>query len=88
MQQFLDFPWVWLHVDCDICKRAGRYRLARLAERYGAEITRDDLVWHLSIDCPRRRMKTMSGAVTMASTASPGLSISMKRPIRLTCLQQ
>lgn len=59
MKRLLDFPWVWVRVDCDACNRAGQYRLARLAERYGAEIQLDELVRQLSIDCPRRGMQTM-----------------------------
>ncbi|CAH1658839.1 conserved hypothetical protein [Hyphomicrobiales bacterium] len=54
-----DFPWVWVRIGCDVCHRSGKYRLARLAERFGAEIPLDDLVRQLSIDCPRRRMGTM-----------------------------
>jgi hypothetical protein len=39
---------------CDTCKRAGAYRLARLAVTYGAEILLDDLLLRLSADCPWR----------------------------------
>jgi hypothetical protein len=39
---------------CDACKRAGSYRLARLAVKYGAEILLDDLLVRLASDCPWR----------------------------------
>jgi hypothetical protein len=35
-------------------KRAGAYRLARLAVKFGAEILLDDLIVRLSADCPWR----------------------------------
>jgi hypothetical protein len=33
-----------LQLCCDVCKRAGAYRLARLAVKYGAEILPDGLL--------------------------------------------
>ena len=44
----------WHRLRCDVCKRAGSYRLARLAVKYGAEILLDDLLVRLSSDCPWR----------------------------------
>jgi hypothetical protein len=50
----VDFPYVLVRLPCDTCKRAGSYRLARLAVKYGAEILLDDLLVRLSADCPWR----------------------------------
>ncbi|MEW6121672.1 MAG: hypothetical protein AB1698_03605 [Pseudomonadota bacterium] len=42
--QLRDYPYVVVRVRCNICGRDGTYRLAVLAERYGADCTLDDLV--------------------------------------------
>lgn len=39
-----DYPYVVVRAQCSICGRKGAYRLAVLAERYGAACTLDDLV--------------------------------------------
>lgn len=39
-----DYPYVVVRIECGLCGRRGRYRLARLAERYGADITLEDLL--------------------------------------------
>ena len=38
-------------VECSICPRQGRYRLAGLAERYGAAIALDRLLEAVAVDC-------------------------------------
>jgi hypothetical protein len=53
-RRLVDFPYVLVRLRCDACKRAGSYRLARLAVKYGAEILLDDSIVRLSADCPRR----------------------------------
>jgi hypothetical protein len=37
-RRLVDFPYVLVRLRCDVCKRAGAYRLARLAVKYGAEM--------------------------------------------------
>ena len=49
-----DFPYVLVRIGCLQCPRQGRYRLARLAERYGAAITLLELLERLSENCPIR----------------------------------
>ncbi|HEV2558287.1 MAG TPA: hypothetical protein VGU45_06640 [Microvirga sp.] len=50
------YPEVVVRVECPWCPhRRGRYRLARLAARFGADITLDDLLHALSAGCPFRR---------------------------------
>ena len=38
VRRLVDYPYVLVRLRCDVCKRAGAYRLARLAVKYGAEI--------------------------------------------------
>jgi hypothetical protein len=54
VRRLVDFPYVLLRLRCEVRKRAGAYRLARLAVKYGAEILLDDLIVRLSADCPWR----------------------------------
>jgi hypothetical protein len=54
LRRLVDFPYGLVRLRCDICKRAGAYRLARLAVKFGSEILLDDLVARLSADCPWR----------------------------------
>jgi hypothetical protein len=55
VERLADFPWVVVHVDCPLCPhRKGRYRLARLAEKYGADIRLCDLIDKIAFDCPWR----------------------------------
>jgi hypothetical protein len=54
VRRLVDFPYVLVRLRCETCKRAGSYRLARLAVKYGAEILLDDLLVRLSADCPWR----------------------------------
>lgn len=42
-----DYPYVVVRVRCNLCGRRGSYRLAVLAERYGADCTLDSLLEHL-----------------------------------------
>lgn len=42
-----DYPFVVVRVACGICGRQGTYRLADLAERYGAVCTLDILLEHI-----------------------------------------
>lgn len=46
------FPWVVVRIGCDLCKRSGAYRLARLAAKYGAEAPLASVLLTLSADCP------------------------------------
>jgi hypothetical protein len=54
LHRLTDFPFVLVRLRCDTCKRAGAYRLARLAAKFGSEIPLDDLLVRLSSDCPWR----------------------------------
>ncbi|QTL01887.1 hypothetical protein J5J86_13840 [Aquabacter sp. L1I39] len=39
-----DYPYVVVRIECGLCGRRGRYRLARLAERFGADTSLEDLL--------------------------------------------
>ena len=48
------YPYVVVRIGCELCKRSGQYRLARLAARFGPEIELDEL---LVVDCEAMRAK-------------------------------
>ena len=50
-----NWPWVEVNVDCKLCPRRGRYRLARLAHRLGPELDLEMLLNHIAADCPWNR---------------------------------
>lgn len=54
IRSLAEYPYVVLRVRCNQCKRANSYRLARLAEAFGAGISMDDLMGKLFVDCPWR----------------------------------
>ena len=45
------YPFVVVRTACRVCSRSGSYRLARLAAKYGPEITLRDLTERFSYDC-------------------------------------
>lgn len=47
------FPYVVVRIGCDRCTRKGVYRLARLAAKFGADVTLDQLISKLvAAECP------------------------------------
>lgn len=44
-----------VYVDCASCKRSGRYTVASLIGRYGAEISTTDVLRHLTASCRYQR---------------------------------
>jgi hypothetical protein len=50
-QTLATFPYVVVRIACRNCKRRGSYRLARLAERYGADTTLEELLIKVTADC-------------------------------------
>jgi hypothetical protein len=49
-----DYPYVVVRFGCRHCPRLGRYRVAVLAERYGADIEMEDLLKAVSASCRAR----------------------------------
>lgn len=52
-----DYPYVVVRIACSKCPRKGRYRLARLADRYGAETTMPAVLSQLAGDCKQRDVR-------------------------------
>ena len=50
-----DYPYVVVRFACRDCPRIGRYRLAVLAERFGAEATMVDVLEAISAACLRNK---------------------------------
>jgi hypothetical protein len=71
VRRLVDFPYVLVRLRCELCKRAGSYRLARLAAKYGSEILLDDLIVRLSNDCPWRDDPRGSGCGARFSDLPP-----------------
>ncbi len=46
-----DFPYIVVRVECNLCGRKGEYKLADLAERYGAKFTLDDFLAAIRKPC-------------------------------------
>jgi hypothetical protein len=45
------YPFVIVRIACRVCARRGSYRLARLAAKFGPEISLRDLTDRFSYDC-------------------------------------
>jgi hypothetical protein len=45
------YPFVVIRIACRVCSRRGSYRLARLAAKFGPEISLRDLTDRFSYDC-------------------------------------
>ncbi len=45
------YPYVKVRLACRRCSRTGSYKLARLADKYGAQIKMGDLLAYLAGDC-------------------------------------
>lgn len=48
------YPYVVLRVRCNSCRRAGQYRITRLAVAFGCEATLGDVLAGVTGDCPFR----------------------------------
>jgi hypothetical protein len=49
-----EFPFDVVRIECERCSRAGRYALARLIERFGADAAGPDVLMELAA-CERRK---------------------------------
>ena len=52
-----EYPHVVVRIACSKCSRKGRYRLARLADKYGAEATMPAVLAQLAADCKHRDVR-------------------------------
>ena len=53
--RLVQYPFVIVRIRCDLCRRSGQSRLARLAAKFGPEATLDQVVERLTRDCPWRK---------------------------------
>jgi hypothetical protein len=53
--RLVDYPFVMVRFRCNVCKRSGQSKLARLSAKYGCELTLDELVERITRDCPWRK---------------------------------
>ena len=56
------FPYVVVRLGCRLCKRSGSYRLARLAEKHGAETSLDALMAALTNRLPAQTRRGLQAA--------------------------
>jgi hypothetical protein len=57
VERLSDFPWVIVRIDCPLCPhRKGQYRLARLVEKFEADIQLCELLDRIAFDCPRKSL--------------------------------
>jgi len=50
-----NYPYVVVRFSCWLCPRRGQARLARLAERHGADIGLEELLDRVAFSCPYPR---------------------------------
>ena len=67
-----EYPYVVVRLGCSRCARQGQYRLARLADRYGAEIEMTVLLSQLAGDCGFRDVRR--GSAEFCGALYPDLS--------------
>lgn len=52
-----EYPYITVRIACSRCSRKGSYRLARLADRYGAETMLSTVLAQLAGDCRHRDVR-------------------------------
>jgi hypothetical protein len=75
------YPFVVVRIACRVCSRTGSYRLARLAAKYGPEITLRDLTDRFSRDCLWRAEARSKAGKSACGVDLPDLA----NPRPLTC---
>jgi hypothetical protein len=88
MLRIRDYPYVLVRFACRDCPRAGRYRLAVLAERFGATADMADVLEAMAASCtrsqerhPARRCEAYSP--DLQSPRPPDLPIAVPSGLRL-----
>jgi hypothetical protein len=72
------YPFVVVRIRCRVCARKGSYRLARIAAKYGPEITLRYLLDRFSYDCLWRTQSRTKRGRTDCGVYLPDLE--HKRP--------
>ena len=73
-----DCPFSVVRIACRVCARRGSYRLARLAAKFGPEISLRDLTDRFSYDCLWRAEARSKHAASVCRVYLPDLE--EKRP--------
>jgi hypothetical protein len=79
VRRLVHFPYVLVRLRCDACKRAGSYRLARLAVKYGAEILLDDLEFVKARSNTKPHLNLPDISIAGAATVDWGTHVNKKR---------
>ena len=75
------YPFVVVRIACRVCSRSGSYQLARLAAKYGPEISLRDLTDRFSYDCLWRAEARSKAGKLACGVYLPDLA----KPRPLTC---
>jgi hypothetical protein len=67
------YPFVVVGIACRVCSRSGSYRLARLAAKFGPEISLRDLTDRFSYDCLWRAEARSKRGVSACGVYLPDL---------------
>jgi len=67
------YPFVVVRIACRVCSRTGSYRLARLAAKFGPEISLRDLTDRFSYDCLWRTEARSKRGVSSCGVYLPDL---------------
>jgi hypothetical protein len=68
------YPFVVVRIACRVCSRSGSYRLARLAAKFGPEITLRALTDRFSYDCLWRAEARSKAAKSACGVNLPALA--------------
>jgi hypothetical protein len=87
-----DYPFIVVRFACRECPRAGRYRLAALAERFGADADMRDVLEAISSSCraridPNRRLICAAYLPDIPPPAPPDLPRAMLPRERLKIIR-
>jgi hypothetical protein len=76
------YPFVVVRIACRVCSRRGSYRLARVAAKFGPEISLRDLTDRFSYDCLWRAEASRSSS---AGRFDNSVALLRARACRLAC---
>jgi hypothetical protein len=72
------YPFVVVRIGCRVCSRRGSYRLARLAAKFGPEISLRDLIDRFSYDCMwRAEARSKKGKSAIEQPRPPDVPLGM-----------
>ena len=74
------YPFVIVRIACRVCSRRGAYRLARIAAKFGPEISLRDLTDRFSYDCLWRDEVRSKRGVSACGVYLPDLELPRPPP--------